>query len=155
MKQQDNICTKSFLVFIFQLSSLSLCYYDRTADTQRTEKMKSQISFSAQERLIYFSFYIKEFYWIVSSKYQPIGNKTWDETLIIIPNSGVHLCTTEDPFCCLNTALFKLFSLFKRLFSLFIDLTRNLLEEICILLKQQSSARGYSMAFQKVLGTYV
>lgn len=67
MKQQDNICTKSFLAFIFLLSSLSLCYYDRTEDTERTEKMKSQISFSTQEGMIYFSFYIKEFYWIVNS----------------------------------------------------------------------------------------
>lgn len=67
MKQQDNICTKSFLVFILQLSSLSLSYYDKTADTQITEKMKSQISFSTQEGRVHFSFQIKEFYRVASS----------------------------------------------------------------------------------------
>lgn len=67
MKQQDNICTKSSLVFVFQLSSLSLSYYDRTADTQRTEKTEFEISFSTQEGLLYFSFHVKEFYWTVSS----------------------------------------------------------------------------------------
>lgn len=67
MKQQDNICTKSSLVFVLQLSSLSLSYYDRTADTQRTEKIEFEISFSTQEGLLYFSFHVKEFYRTVSS----------------------------------------------------------------------------------------